>query len=147
MLFALLTVLGVGLPVVVPLLAAMLGRRRRLARQPGALRGAALLIEGEAKRLRRRWRGGYGRRVRNAFVWPPAPLLLRTVLLPVDAVNAARPLACTDVRRPRGLATAATFTVAHALFEVALREQDEPSAFRPSAADGAGARLPHSRRS
>ena len=147
MLVALLAVLGVNLLALIALLAAMLGRRHWLAGRPGAFRGAVRVVDGEAKGLRRRWRAGYGRWVRDVFVWTQAPLLLRTVLLPVDAVSAARPLAPKEVRRPRGLAATATFTAGHVLFDVAVREQDEPSAFRPSVVDGAGAHLHHSRRS
>ncbi|MEJ8670158.1 hypothetical protein WKI71_22280 [Streptomyces sp. MS1.AVA.1] len=58
MLVALLAVLGVNLLVVVALLAALLGRRRWLARRPGAFRGAARVVEGDARGLRRRWTAG-----------------------------------------------------------------------------------------
>ncbi|MFI6566128.1 hypothetical protein [Streptomyces sp. NPDC050534] len=54
MLIALLAVLGVNLLVLVALLAALLGRRRRLSRRPGALSEAARVVEGDARGLRRR---------------------------------------------------------------------------------------------
>ncbi|MEV1093582.1 hypothetical protein [Streptomyces microflavus] len=124
MLVALLAVLGVNLLVLVVIVVAMLGRRRWLARQPGAFRGAARVVEGDTKGLRSRWRAGYGRWVRDVLVWTPAPLLLRAVLLPVDAVSAARPLGPKEIRRPRGLTAVVTLNVAHALLEVAVREPD-----------------------
>ncbi|MFJ1969106.1 hypothetical protein ACIO93_10595 [Streptomyces sp. NPDC087903] len=145
MLIALLAVLGVNLLVLVVLLVAMIGRRRWLARQPGVFRGSARVVEGRARGLRRRWRAGYGRRVRDVFVWTPAPLLLRTALLPLDAVSAARPLAPKEVRHPHGLASAATLTTADALLEVAVRGQDESLAYAPPDADAFGARAHHRR--
>ncbi|WP_328341596.1 DUF2550 family protein [Streptomyces violaceus] len=138
MLVALLAVLGVNLLVAVALLAAMLGRRRWPARRPGAFRGAARFVEGEADGLRTRWRAGYGRWVQDVLVWTSAPLLLRTALVPVDAVSAPRPLAPKEVRCPRHLAAATTLITPRALLEVAVREQDEPLACRQSAADPTG---------
>ncbi|MEU5250665.1 hypothetical protein [Streptomyces longwoodensis] len=134
-----LAVLGVCLTAVVALAAAAgLGRRRWPARRPGAFRGAARIVEGRADGPHARWRSGYGRRVQDVFVWTSAPLLLRTALLPVDAVSAPRPLAPKEVRRPRHLTAVTALTAPRALLEVAVRAQDEPLACRRPAADPTG---------
>lgn len=141
MLVALLAVLGVNLLVVLGLLAAILGRRRRLARRPGAFRGAARVVHGEGADLpglHRHWRAGYGRWVQDVFIWTPGPLLLRTALVPVDTVSAARALGPKEVRRPRRLAGAVTLTAPRAVLEVAVRERDEALAQRLPAADPTG---------
>jgi len=131
-LIALLAALGVNLLVLVALLAALLVRRRRLSRRPGAFRGAARVVEGDARGLRRRWTAGYGLWVRDVFVWTPASLLLHTVLLPVDAVSAARSVAPKEMRRPRHLSAVATLTAAPStLVEVAVGEQDDVPARPP----------------
>ena len=146
MLVALLAVLGVNLLVVVALLAALLGRRRWLARRPGAFRGAARVVEGDARGLRRRWTAGYGRWVRDVFVWTPAPLLLRTVLLPVDAVSVARSVAPKEIRHPRHLTAVATLTAApRTLVEVAVGEQDDLPARPPAPGTTRPPQLPPSR--
>jgi hypothetical protein len=126
MLIALLAVLCVNLLMAAALLAALLGRRRWLSRRPGAFRGAARVVEGDVGGMRRRWTAGYGRWVRDVFVWTPAPLLLRTVLLPVNAVSAARSVAPKEIRRPRHLTAVAALTAApRTLVEVAVGEQDD----------------------
>ncbi|MEU3512884.1 hypothetical protein ABZ733_34520 [Streptomyces longwoodensis] len=136
-----LAVLGVCLTAVVALVAAAgLGRRRRPARRPGAFRGAARVVEGRADGLHARRRACYGRWVQDVFVfvWTSAPLLLRTALLPVDAVSAPRPLAPNGVRRPRHLTAVTALTAPRALLEVAVRAQDEPLACRRPAANPTG---------
>ncbi|WP_432135104.1 MULTISPECIES: DUF2550 family protein [unclassified Streptomyces] len=135
---ALLAVLGVTLLVVAALLAAVFWRRRWLLRRPGAFHCAARVVAGEERGLCRGWRPGYGRWVQDVFVWTPAPLLLRTVLVPVDAVSAARPLGPGEVRRPRHLAAATTLTGPRAMLEVAVCERDEALACRRPAADPTG---------
>ncbi|GGV06653.1 hypothetical protein GCM10010275_53410 [Streptomyces litmocidini] len=96
--------------VLVAFLVVMLGRRRWLARRPGVFRGAARLVEGEAEGFRRRWRSGYGRWAQDVFVRTPAPLVLRSAPVPVDAVSATRPLGPEEVRRPRHPASATRLT-------------------------------------
>ncbi|MFF7641943.1 hypothetical protein [Streptomyces canus] len=145
MLVALLAVLGVNLLVVAALLAALLGRRRWLSRRPGAFRGAARVVEGDIDGIRRRWTAGYGRWVRDVFVWTPAPLLLRTVLLPVDAVSAVRSVAPKEVRRPRHLTAVATLTAApRILVEVAVGDREDLAA-RPPAPGTTGSQPPRNR--
>ncbi|MCH0540851.1 hypothetical protein I3F58_14980 [Streptomyces sp. MUM 203J] len=141
MLVALLAVLGVNLLLVLGLLAAVLGRRHRIARRPGAFRAAARVVQGEGGHpagLHRHWRAGYGRWVQDVFIWTSSPLLLRTTLVPVDAVSAVRPLGPKEVRRPRGLAGAVTLTAPRAVLEVAVRDRDEALAQRLPAADPTG---------
>ena len=76
MLIALLAVLGVDLIVIVVFLGFVLSRRRWVNRQPGVFRGAIRLADGELEGIASKWHRGYGRWVRDVFVWTkalPAP--------------------------------------------------------------------------
>jgi hypothetical protein len=90
MLIALLAVLGVDLIVIVVLVGAMLGRRRWVKRQPGAFAGAIRVKSGEVDGLGSAWKRGYGRWVRDVFVWTKAPLNVRNILLPTDELSGER---------------------------------------------------------
>ena len=87
MLAALLAVLGVDLIVIVAFCAFAFGRKRWVKRQPGAFRGAIRVAGGEVEGLPSKWRRGYGRWVRDVFVWTKAPLLLRNELVPADGLD------------------------------------------------------------
>ena len=80
MVIALLAVLGVDLIVIAVVLAALVGRRRWVGRQPGAFRGRAQVVQGQVPHLGSKARTGYGRRVRDVLVWTPAPFFLRNTL-------------------------------------------------------------------
>jgi hypothetical protein len=99
MLTALLAVLGVDLIVVVLLLAGMQGRKRWVKRQPGAFRGQIRVADGELDGLGPKWRRGYGRWVRDVFVWTKAPLLFRNELLPVDRLEGERSEPSDQIKR------------------------------------------------
>src|SRR4051794_4219385 len=99
MLIALLAILGVDLVVIVVLIAGVLARRRWIARQPGAFRGAIRLAGGEFEGFGWRWRRGYARWVRDVLVWTRAPFLLRNDLVPADRVDPERPAAPGEVKR------------------------------------------------
>jgi Protein of unknown function (DUF2550) len=90
MLIALLAVLGVDLVVLVVLVAGVLARRRWVMRQPDAFHGAIRIREGDLDGLGSTWSRGYGRWVRDVFVWTKAPLLFRNVLLPTDELAGER---------------------------------------------------------
>lgn len=53
---------------------------------PGAIRVSG----GEVDGLGAKWERGYGRWVRDVFVWTKTPLLLRNVLLPTDELDDER---------------------------------------------------------
>jgi hypothetical protein len=77
MLIAFLALLGVDLIVIVVLLGVVLSRKRWVNRQPGACLGAIRLVDGELEGFAPKWRRGYGRWVRDVFVWTKAPFLFR----------------------------------------------------------------------
>jgi hypothetical protein len=88
----LLAVLGVDLIMIVVLLGVMLTRRRWVSHQPGALKGAIRVVDGEVPGLGPKWKRGYGRWVRDVLVWTNAPALLRNELVAVDVwVPESRP--------------------------------------------------------
>ena len=64
----LLAVLGVDLIMIVVLLGVMLTRRRWVSHQPGALKGAIRVVDGEVPGLGPKWKRGYGRWVRDVLV-------------------------------------------------------------------------------
>ena len=130
MLIALLVVLGVDLVVVVALVALVLGRRRWLKRQPGEFPGAIRVSSGTVHGLRSGWRRGHGRWVRDVLVWNPAPLTLRTVLLPIDRLLAER-VPTADVKRLGDHPVAIRFASDDAEVEVAARAEHRELAAGP----------------
>ncbi|MGY4768207.1 hypothetical protein ACXC9Q_14950 [Kribbella sp. CWNU-51] len=99
MLIALLALLGVNLIVIVVLLGFVLARKRWVDRQPGAFRGAIRLADGQLDGIAPKWRRGYGRWVRDVFVWTKAPFLFRNELLAADGVEEQRTAAPGEVKR------------------------------------------------
>ena len=100
MLIALLALIGVDLIVIVVLLAAVLGRKRWITRQPGAFRGAVRVVDGEVPGLGVKWTRGNGRWVRDILVWTKAPFLFRNDLVLADSLlAAARPAKPGEVKR------------------------------------------------
>jgi hypothetical protein len=99
MLIALLAVLGVDLIVLVAFAAFLFTRKRWVARQPGAFRGAVRVAEGEVDGLDEKWRRGYGRWVRDILVWTKGPFLFRNELVAADGLNEQRPGHADEVKR------------------------------------------------
>jgi hypothetical protein len=62
-------------------------RRRSLKSEPSAFKAQIRVTEGAVVGVSRKWRGGYGRWVRDVLVWNKAPLLLQTRLIPVEGVD------------------------------------------------------------
>jgi hypothetical protein len=121
MLIALLAALGVDLIVIVVLLAGVLGRRRWVRRQPGVFPGAIRVVGGEVDGLGEHWKRGYGRWVRDVFVWTKAPLLLRNVLLPVDELDGERQAGPADGLKRLGDQPVVATLAGAAIVEVATR--------------------------
>jgi hypothetical protein len=90
MIIALLAVIGVDLIVIVVLVGGLIARRRWLKGQAGAFVGAIRLGSGEVDRVGASWKRGYGRWVRDVFVFTKAPLFVRNVLVPTDQPYAER---------------------------------------------------------
>jgi hypothetical protein len=84
MIVALLAVIGVDLIVIVVLLGGLIARRRWLKGQAGAFVGTIRLGSGEIDGVGASWKRGYGRWVRDVFVFTKAPLFVRNVLVPTD---------------------------------------------------------------
>ena len=100
MLFALVAVLGVNLIVIVVLLAVVLTRKRWVSHQPGAVKGAIRVTEGDVPGLKAKWKQGYGRWVREILIWMNTPLLFRNELVLADALAGEARLAKPgEVRR------------------------------------------------
>ena len=98
MVIALLAVLGVDLAVIVAFLAFVLTRKRWVKRQPGAFRGAIRVADGDVDGLSQKWRRGYGRWVRDVFVWTKGPFLFRNELVAADGLNEQRPAHDDEVK-------------------------------------------------
>jgi hypothetical protein len=124
MLIALLALLGINLAGIVVFLAFVLGRKRWVKRQPGAFQGAIRLAEGELEDIARKWRRGYGRWVRDVFVWTKGPFLYRNELLPADGIEEQRPAASGEVRRLGDDPTVTRLKVADAAVELATKAED-----------------------
>ncbi|WP_166787845.1 DUF2550 family protein [Cryobacterium adonitolivorans] len=99
MVIALLVVLGVDLAVLLAFLVVVLARRRWVMSQPGAFRGVIRVVGGDIHGLRPKWSRGYGRWVRDVFVWTKAPFLFRNELLEADGLNQERPARPNEVKR------------------------------------------------
>lgn len=90
MLIALLAVLGVDLIFLVGLLGVAIARKRWVVRQPGVFRGLVRVTSGEIDGFRPKWSRGYGRWVRDVFVWVKAPFFFRNELLAPEGLGAER---------------------------------------------------------
>jgi hypothetical protein len=99
-LIALLALLGVDLWVILVLLVGTLSRRRWVARQPGAFKGAIRVTHGPASGRKAKWQGGYGRWVRDILVWTRAPFLFRNELILVQGLaGSPRSVSTKEVKR------------------------------------------------
>ena len=124
MLIALLAVLGVDLIVLVALLALVLSRRRWVARQPGAFRGAIRVASGEVGGLGPRWRRGYGRWVRDVLVWTKAPFLFRNELVAIESLDGKRPARPDEIKRLGHHPVVARLLTRDAAVDLAARDED-----------------------
>jgi hypothetical protein len=122
MLIALLAILGVDLIVLVVLAAFVLSRRRWVARQPGAFRGAVRVASGEIDGLHPKWSRGYGRWIRDVLVWTKAPFLLRNELVAADGLDEQRPARPEEIRRLGDHPAVIRLRVGGATVEVAAEE-------------------------
>jgi hypothetical protein len=119
MLIALLALLGVNLIVIVVFVGFLLARKRWVDRQPGAFGGAIRLADGQLDGIAPKWRRGYGRWVRDVFVWTKAPFLFRNELLPADGLEEQRTSAPGEVKRLGDNPTVMRLKVGSASVEVA----------------------------
>jgi hypothetical protein len=124
MLVALLVMLGVNLAVIVALAATVVGRKRWVKRQPGAFRGAIRVSSGDVDDLRPKWSRGYGRWVRDVFVWTKAPLLFRNEILAVDGLVDQRAAGPDEIKRLGDQPTVIRLDVADATVEVAASNEN-----------------------
>jgi hypothetical protein len=123
-LVALLAVLGVDLIVLVALAAFVFGRKRWVARQPGAFRGAIRVAGGAVDGLRPKWGHGYGRWVRDVLVWTNGPFLLRNELVPADGLGGPRPAQPDEVKRLGDHPVVIRVTADGATVDVAAKADD-----------------------
>jgi hypothetical protein len=125
MLIALLAVLGVNLIVLVLLLGSVLSRKRWVSQQSGAFHGAIRLTEGKFEHIAPKWRRGYGRWVRDVFVWTKGPFLFRNELLPVDGVGDQHTAAPGEIKRLGDDPTVVRLKLRGASVEVATGDDTE----------------------
>jgi hypothetical protein len=130
-LIALLAVLGVDLIVLVAFAAFVLSRKRWIARQPGAFRGALRVASGEIDGFGPKWHRGYGRWVRDVLVWTKGPFLFRNELLAADGLDQERPADADEVKRLGDDPAVARFNVGRAAVEVAADGERAALLFGP----------------
>jgi len=98
MVIALLAVLGVNLIVLVAFGASVVSRKRWVRHQPGAFRGVIRTVDGDVDGLGPKWHRGYGRWVRDVFIWTKAPFLFRNELMAADGLDGQRPGGSDEVK-------------------------------------------------
>jgi hypothetical protein len=131
MLIALLAVLGVNLIVVVALLALVISRKRWVGRQSGAFQGAVRVAGGELDGFGSKWKRGYGRWVRDVFVWTKAPFLFRNELVATDSLGEQRPARTEEVKRLGDNPIVIELTSGNATVEVAAKPEDTEALLGP----------------
>ena len=124
MLIALLAVLGVNLAVLVAFAAFVLTRKRWVKRQDGAFCGAIRVADGKVDGLKPKWRRGYGRWVRDVFIWTKGPFLFRNELVPADGLDEQRPARPDEVKRLGEHPTVMRVRTSRATVEVAAHGED-----------------------
>jgi hypothetical protein len=122
-LIALLVVLGVDLIVIVAFVAMVVGRRRRLKRQPGQFAGAIRLTSGDIDGLSPTWKRGSGRWVRDVLVWSKGPFMFRTAVLPVDRLLAEHPAPAGELKRLGDEPVVVALECENAAIDVAARAE------------------------
>ena len=98
MIIALLAVLGVNLIVLVAFVGSVVSRKRWVRHEPGAFPGVVRIVDGEISGLDPTWHRGYGRWVRDVFIWTKAPFLFRNELLAADGLDGQRPGRSDEVK-------------------------------------------------
>jgi Protein of unknown function (DUF2550) len=124
MIIALLAVLGVDLIVIVVVLGFVVSRRRWVARQPGAFRGAIRVASGGIHGLGPKWNRGYGRWVRDVLVWTKGPFLFRNEILAADGVDERRRARPDAVKRLGDHPVVVQVRVGSATAELAAHNDD-----------------------
>jgi hypothetical protein len=131
MLIALLAVLGVNLIVVAGLLVVVLGRRRWVNHRPGVFPGAIRVSAGEHDGFGPKRRRGYGRWVRDVFVWTKKPFLFRNELVAVDGLQAIRAAHDGEIRRMGGSPAVVELVADGAVIQIAVHGKDQALALGP----------------
>jgi Protein of unknown function (DUF2550) len=131
MLIALLAVLGVDLSVVIVLMVAVLGRRRWVNHRAGVFRGAIRVASGEHDGLGSKWRRGYGRWVRDVFVWTKSPFLFRNELVATDRLAAVRAAEDGEIKRMGDDPVVLELAAGDVVIQVATRGEDRDAALGP----------------
>jgi Protein of unknown function (DUF2550) len=124
MIIALLAVVGVDLIVIVVLVGGLIARRRWLKRQTGAFVGAIRLRSGEVDGVGSSWKRGYGRWVRDVFVFTKSPLFVSNILTPTDGPYGVRTV--DPDNKPKRLGDqpiVATLSSAGAILEIATTSE------------------------
>jgi hypothetical protein len=124
MLIAFLALLGVDLIVLIVFVAFVLGRRRWVRSQAGAFPCAIRVAQGDIDGLGSKWHRGYGRWVRDVFVWTKAPLLFRNQLMAADGLDGQRPARQGEVKRLGDNSTVIHIRQGDAVAAVAARGDD-----------------------
>ena len=124
MLIALLALLGVDLIVIVAFVAFVFTRKRWVKRQPGAFAGAIRVTRGDVDGLGAKWKRGYGRWVRDVFVWTKGPFLFRNKLVAADDLDEQRPAHHDEVKHLGDHPTVIRVRAGGATVEVAAHDDD-----------------------
>jgi Protein of unknown function (DUF2550) len=130
-LIATLAVLGVDLIVVVVLLVAVLARRRWVNHRPGVFAGAIRVSAGEHDSLGSKWRRGYGRWVRDVFVWTKKPLLFRNELVATDRLAEVRAAHDGEIKRMGDDPAVIELVAGAAVIQIAVHRQVRDLALGP----------------
>jgi hypothetical protein len=131
MLIALLAVLGVNLIVVAGLLVVVLGRRRWVNHRPDVFLGAIRVTAGKHDGFGPKWRRGYGRWVRDVFVWTKKPFLFRNELVAVDGFQAKRAAHAGEIKRMGDSPAVVELVADGAVIQIAVHGKDQELALGP----------------
>jgi hypothetical protein len=124
MLIALLAVLGGDLIVIAAIVGLVLSRRRWVALQDGAFRGAIRVVNGQLDGVGEKWRVGYGHWVRDVLVWTNGPLLISNHVLAADVVDEERAVSLDGVKLLGDDPVAAKLKIGGASAAVATGRED-----------------------
>jgi hypothetical protein len=137
MLIALLAVLGVNLIVVAGLLIVVLGRRRWVHHRPGVFPGAIRVTAGKHDGVGSKWRRGYGRWVRDVFVWTKKPFLFRNELVAIDGLQAKRAAHDGEIKRMGDSPAVIELVADGAVIQIAVHGKDQQLVLGPYGDRGA----------
>jgi hypothetical protein len=131
MLIALLAVLGVNLIVVAGLLVVVLARRRWVNHRPDVFPGAIRVTAGKHDGFGPKWRRGYGRWVRDVFVWTKKPFLFRNELVAIDGFQATRAAHDGEIKRMGDSPAVIELVADGAVIQIAVHGKDQELALGP----------------